>query len=72
MATVIDVTGKVCPYPVVVALDKLREISKKGGTLEIITDEPLATRSVPDEAKRLGFRATVERVDKGWKIVIKK
>ncbi len=71
MPEVVDVTGKVCPYPVIVTLDKLKTLSRSG-SLEIITDEPLAIRSVPDEAKRLGFKVEVKRVDKGWKIIIKK
>ncbi len=67
----IDVRGKICPYPVVVALEHLKKLSS-GETLEIFTDEPLATRSVPEEAKRLGYDVSVEGVDNGWKIIIKK
>lgn len=68
---VIDVRGKVCPYPVITTLEKLSSL-KKGDVLEVLTDEPLAIRSVPEEAKRWGLKTKVERIEKGWKIIITK
>ncbi len=67
----LDVRGKVCPYPVIAALEGLHSLST-GKALEILTDEPLALRSVPEEAKRLGLSTEIQKVENGWKIIIKK
>ncbi len=67
----IDVRGKVCPYPVIVTLEKLSSL-KKGEVLEILTDESLAVRRIPEEAKRMGLKVEVEKMESWWKIKIEK
>ncbi len=65
----LDVMGKVCPYPVIAMLEKIKEL-KEGDELEVLTDEPLAIRSIPMEARRLGLRVGIQKVEHGWKIIL--
>jgi TusA-related sulfurtransferase len=68
---VCDTRGKVCPYPLIKALEAMKKL-QKGDTLELLTDEPLAIKSVPAECKKYGFKVKVVRIERGWKIVIRR
>ena len=67
----IDTMGKVCPYPVTVTLKALREM-EKGDSIGLLTDDPLAIKAIPEEIRGSGFSCDVERIQKGWRIGIKK
>lgn len=71
----LDVTGRVCPYPLVLAKKKLEKLSD-GSILKILCDAPASAEdSLPRYADKQGYEfESVKLEDKGgyWEIYIKK
>jgi tRNA 2-thiouridine synthesizing protein A len=61
MSKQLDVRGEICPYPMMKASDALKKLAA-GETLEVLTDHAPALSTIPWEAAKHGFRATIERV----------
>jgi tRNA 2-thiouridine synthesizing protein A len=61
MGTRLDVRGEICPYPMMKASDALKKLPT-GTTLEVLTDHAPALSTIPWEAAKHGFRASIERV----------
>jgi len=66
-----NLLGKVCPFPVIDTLKAYSEL-KKGDILEVLIDDPLAKKSIPDELSSEECDVDIEDIDRGWKIIIKK
>lgn len=65
----LDFNGQVCPLPVINAIKQVKEL-ESGDTLEILTDDPLAMKSIPEELAGPGFEIKVEKQDMDWLITI--
>ena len=61
MSKQLDVRGEICPYPMMKASDALKRLAA-GETLEVLTDHAPALSTIPWEAAKHGFHATIERV----------
>jgi len=61
MGTRLDVRGEICPYPMMKASDALKKLTP-GTSLEVLTDHAPALSTIPWEAAKHGFRASIERV----------
>jgi TusA-related sulfurtransferase len=61
MGTRLDVRGEICPYPMMKASDALKKL-QPGSSLEVLTDHAPALSTIPWEAAKFGFRASIERV----------
>ncbi|MBN2065866.1 MAG: sulfurtransferase TusA family protein [Candidatus Thermoplasmatota archaeon] len=67
-----NLSGKICPYPVV---ETIREVEKMraGETLNLIVDDPLAIKSIPYELREYpDISVNIEKISQGWKIQITK
>lgn len=70
MAQQLDVRGEICPYPMMKAAEALKKLPP-GETLEVLTDHAPALSTIPWEAARHGFRASIERVGSPeWRITL--
>ena len=70
MAKKLDVRGEICPYPMMKAAEQLKKLPA-GEALEVLTDHAPALSTIPWEAARLGYRATIERVGSPeWRIML--
>jgi len=70
----IDVTGEVCPYPVIAAQKELLKMNP-GEILAEITDHTISTHTVPDavKAKKLAELIGVEELSPGlYRIYLKR
>lgn len=73
-AEVLDVLGRVCPYPLVLTKKQLEKMSS-GAVLKILCDAPASAEdSIPRYADKQGFPIeVVKNDDKGyWEIFIQK
>ena len=61
MGKQIDVRGEICPYPMMKASEALQKLPQ-GETLQVLTDHAPALSTIPWEAAKHGFRATIERI----------
>ena len=61
MGKQLDVRGEICPYPMMKASEALKKLPSDE-TLQVLTDHAPALSTIPWEAARLGYRATIERV----------
>ncbi len=67
----LDVRGFVCPYPQILTLRALNNISS-GSVLEVILDNPPSVRDIPPVLKEKKYEVEVSDVAKGtWKIIVK-
>lgn len=68
----IDVTGEICPWPVIFTTKELKKMHS-GEILEVITDHMPSTLNVPAAAVKEGHTVLgTERIDDGvYKISIK-
>ena len=57
----LDVRGEICPYPMMKASEALKKLPQ-GESLQVLTDHAPALSTIPWEAAKHGFRATIERV----------
>lgn len=70
---VLDVLGRVCPYPLVLTKKKLQK-SEKGTLLKVLCDAPASVEdTIPKYCQKEGFDIEVVKLeDKGyWEIFIK-
>ncbi len=73
-AEVVDVLGRVCPYPLVMTKKAMEKLSS-GDILKVILDAPASAEdSIPRFAEKQGYPIEVVRnEDKGlWEIFIQK
>lgn len=71
---VLDVLGRVCPYPLVLTKKQLEKMSS-GSILKILCDAPASAEdSIPRFAEKQGYEFDSVKVeDKGyWELYIKK
>ncbi len=71
---VVDVLGRVCPYPLVMTKKALEKMSS-GEIVKVITDAPASAEdSIPRYAEKQGYPIEVVKLeDKGcWEIYIQK
>jgi tRNA 2-thiouridine synthesizing protein A len=61
MSKHLDVRGEICPYPMMKASEALKKL-RAGESLQVLTDHAPALSTIPWEAAKHGFRATIERV----------
>jgi tRNA 2-thiouridine synthesizing protein A len=61
MGKQLDVRGEICPYPMMKASEALKKL-QQGESLQVLTDHAPALSTIPWEAAKHGFRATIERV----------
>ncbi len=66
-----DFNGQVCPLPVINAIKQMKQLDS-GDTMEIITDDPLAMKSIPEELSEPGVEITVQKQELDWLIVVHK
>ncbi|MBS7646165.1 sulfurtransferase TusA family protein [Candidatus Bathyarchaeota archaeon] len=67
----LDVRGGVCPYPQLLTLRTLSELTP-GDTLEVVLDNPPSVRDIPSALTRKGYKVPeVLLMEEGvWKITI--
>jgi tRNA 2-thiouridine synthesizing protein A len=69
---VLDVLGRVCPYPLVLTKKALEKLAS-GGVLKILCDAPASAEdSLPRFCESKGFPIEVVKVANGWEIFIQK
>ncbi|MCX8031089.1 MAG: sulfurtransferase TusA family protein [Thermodesulfovibrionales bacterium] len=71
---VLDVLGRVCPYPLVMTKKALEKLSP-GDLLKVLTDAPASAEdSIPRFAEKQGYGIEVVKLeDKGyWELYIEK
>jgi tRNA 2-thiouridine synthesizing protein A len=61
MSKQLDVRGEICPYPMLKASEALEQLPP-GESLQVLTDHGPALSTIPWEAAKHGFRASIERV----------
>ncbi len=71
MDKIIDARGLSCPQPVILTLNKIKEVKK--GEIIIVVDTDTAKENVDRAAKNQGWKvAQVEPEDYGYRITIRK
>ena len=69
---VLDVLGRVCPYPLVLTKKQLEKMAS-GSLLKVLCDAPASAEdSIPRYAEKQGFPIEVEKVGDHWDIYIQK
>ena len=67
----LDVSGEICPSPMMRTVTALKKLSGDERTLEVVTDHPPCLETIPTQAARLGFRTDVEETGASeWRLVI--
>jgi tRNA 2-thiouridine synthesizing protein A len=67
----LDVRGEICPYPMMKAVEALKKLPD-GEILEVITDHSPALETIPTQAVRLGYDATIEETGSPeWRITLR-
>ena len=61
MSKPLDVRGEICPYPMMKAAEALKKLPD-GESLQVLTDHAPALSTIPWEAAKHGYRASIERV----------
>ena len=61
MGKPLDVRGEICPYPMMKASEALKKLPS-GESLQVLTDHAPALSTIPWEAAKHGYRASIERV----------
>ena len=61
MGKQLDVRGEICPYPMMKASEELQKLPS-GESLQVLTDHAPALSTIPWEAAKHGYRATIERI----------
>lgn len=61
MGKQLDVRGEICPYPMMKASEALKKLPT-GESLQVLTDHAPALSTIPWEAAKQGYRATIERI----------
>ncbi len=69
-ANVLDLCGKVCPYPVVLIIREVDQL-RHGETLRCLVDDPLALKAVPEELEDYAdLDVSITEDGPRWQIVI--
>lgn len=69
---VLDVLGRVCPYPLVLTKKQIEKMSS-GSILKILCDAPASAEdSIPRFAEKQGYPIEVVRVSDHWEIFLQK
>ncbi len=69
---VLDVLGRVCPYPLVLTKKQIEKMAP-GSLLKILCDAPASAEdSIPRYAEKQGFPIEVEKTGDHWEIYIQK
>ncbi|MEX1019083.1 MAG: sulfurtransferase TusA family protein [Litorilinea sp.] len=67
----LDVRGEICPYPMMKTVQALKKLSANDLGLEVITDHAPALDTIPTQAARLGYSATIaETGSPEWRITL--
>ena len=61
MSKQLDVRGEICPYPMMKASEALKKLSGSE-SLQVLTDHAPALSTIPWEAAKHGYRASIKRV----------
>jgi TusA-related sulfurtransferase len=72
MKDIIDLRGKICPYPVV---EFVRTVDAmiSGDILIFMVDDPLAVKSIPEEMEEYkNIELTIDKNESHWDITVKK
>lgn len=68
----INLTGKICPYPVVEVIYNVDKMSA-GESLCFLVDDPLAIKSVPEELEDYeDLDLDIKRLENGWEISVER
>lgn len=68
----IDLTGRVCPYPVVEVVRAV-EAMAPGETALFLVDDPLAVKSIPEELEEIENAAvSIEEEGKVWTVRVER
>ncbi len=70
MADIIDARGLSCPQPVILTNKKIKEFGK--GVFEVLVDTDTSKENVSRLAQQSGWYVEVNRVDKDYRLVLKK
>ena len=70
MAEKIDARGLSCPHPVILTNKKIKELGK--GVFEVLVDTDTSKENVSRLAQQSGWYVEVNRVDKDYRLVLKK
>ena len=71
-AEVLDVLGRVCPYPLVLTKKQIEKMSS-GQVLKILCDAPASAEdSIPRFAEKSGYPIEVEKTGDHWEIYLEK
>ncbi len=69
---VLDVLGRVCPYPLVLTKKKLQKMGD-GTLLKVLCDAPASAEdSIPKYAEKQGFGFDSVKVEEHWELYIQK
>ena len=69
---ILDATGLMCPEPVMLLHNKIRDISA-GETLQILATDPTTERDIPRFCEFLGHELLLqETVDTGYRYLLRK
>jgi tRNA 2-thiouridine synthesizing protein A len=69
----LDVRGEICPYPMMKTVQALKKLKGDDLGLEVITDHAPALETIPTQAARLGYTATIEETGSPeWTITLTK
>ena len=68
-ASVLDVRGEICPYPMLRTNRELDEVSPGIPRLDVLTDHAPALSTIPPQAMKRGYSCEIEEVSGGvWRI----
>jgi TusA-related sulfurtransferase len=71
MSEIVDASGLSCPQPVLMTLNRIRDLNK--GEIEVLVDTDTSKENVSRAAESQGWEvAEVSELDTGYKILIKK
>jgi len=71
MAEIVDASGLSCPQPVLMTLNKIKDLNK--GEIEVLVDTETSKENVSRAAESQGWEVSdVSELDTGYKILIKK
>jgi len=67
----LGIRGEVCPYPLLLTVEKIERM-KRGDSLKVLTDYPLAIQSISREMEIRKLEYIVTKRNSEWEIKIKK
>jgi tRNA 2-thiouridine synthesizing protein A len=70
MSKIVDTRGLSCPQPVLLTLNEIKKINK--GEIIVLVDTDTSKENVSRLAQQLGWYVEVNRVDKDYRLVLKR